>query len=422
MKSTYKVCSFLTVAFFSFCIVYGAEHEKKTLTATLDNNNLDDLSPWFAQIWSEDFSGLPDGATSDIGATAWTSLRLDDRGTFQVQGGLMFYQGQNGGSNATWTSEDVDISNYSNISISYLVGDALDGEKETNDYVRGYYVLDNGSRVQFSEVTDDVPIPVVQSIDGLNGNTLRIEIDFRVSYGNETYTIDNVLVEGTSLGDTQAPSPPTLTSSGQSDTTVDLSWSGATDNIGVTSYAVFQDNVEIQNNITTTTYQVTGLAPSTSYSFKARAYDAAGNESVDSNVHTISTDAGSGGTGGSSVWTESNTTASYSGEVAIGRSTVPSGYKLAVEGHVRAREMRVDQDTWPDYVFEKNYRLPSLEEIKKHIEEKGHLPNIPSAEEIQANGLELGEMNKRLLEKIEELTLYILQQEERIKILEKHNN
>ena len=93
----------------------------------------------------------------------------------------------------------------------------------------------------------------------------------------------------------------------------------------------------------------------------------------------------------------------------MGTTTVPSGYKLAVDGKIRTREVRVDQDTWPDYVFTKDYNLPTLDEVKEHIDQKGHLPNIPSAKEVEANGIQLGEMNKLLLEKIEELTLYVLE-------------
>lgn len=116
-------------------------------------------------------------------------------------------------------------------------------------------------------------------------------------------------------------------------------------------------------------------------------------------------------TSNESVWTETNGIASYSGDVAIGTSTVPSGYKLAVDGHIRTREIRVDQDIWPDYVFKKDYKLISLEELKRHIEEKGHLPNIPSAETVKLNGVELGEMDRLLLEKIEQLTLYTIEQQ-----------
>lgn len=115
-----------------------------------------------------------------------------------------------------------------------------------------------------------------------------------------------------------------------------------------------------------------------------------------------------------SVWTEIAGIASYDGEVGIGTSSVPTGYKLAVEGKVRAREIRVDQDAWPDYVFAGDYLLPTLEEIQNYIEEKGHLPNIPSAEEVEANGLELGMMNKLLLEKIEQLMLYTIKQQHQL--------
>ncbi len=125
---------------------------------------------------------------------------------------------------------------------------------------------------------------------------------------------------------------------------------------------------------------------------------------------------------GTSVWSEDNTTASYNGEVAIGTNAVPAGFKLAVEGKIRTREVRVDQDTWPDYVFKEAYNLASLEQIQKHIKEKGHLPNIPSAVEVQANGIELGEMNKLLLEKIEELTLHIIQLNEEVQKLKEDLN
>ncbi|TCP24656.1 hypothetical protein EV195_10587 [Tenacibaculum skagerrakense] len=97
------------------------------------------------------------------------------------------------------------------------------------------------------------------------------------------------------------------------------------------------------------------------------------------------------------------------GKVGIGTSNPDA--KLAVNGTVHAKEVRVDLNNWPDYVFENNYNLPTLEEVEKQIKEKGHLPNIPSAEEVKKNGVQLGEMNKKLLEKIEELTLYTIQQE-----------
>jgi hypothetical protein len=104
--------------------------------------------------------------------------------------------------------------------------------------------------------------------------------------------------------------------------------------------------------------------------------------------------------------------------VGIGTNN-PQGYKLAVAGSVIAESVKVKlQGTWPDFVFAKDYILPTILETKKHIKEKGHLPGIPSAAEVEKNGIELGDMNKKLLQKIEELTLYVINQEDRIKALE----
>ncbi|MEO1255632.1 MAG: hypothetical protein AAFY41_12245 [Bacteroidota bacterium] len=93
-----------------------------------------------------------------------------------------------------------------------------------------------------------------------------------------------------------------------------------------------------------------------------------------------------------------------SGNVGIG-TTTPSN-KLEVNGTIRSKEVKVEAAPWPDYVFEDDYELRSLEETEAYIQANKHLPEIPSAKEIEANGLKLGEMNRLLLKKIEELTLH----------------
>lgn len=85
------------------------------------------------------------------------------------------------------------------------------------------------------------------------------------------------------------------------------------------------------------------------------------------------------------------------------------------DGKIYAKEVEVKANVWADYVFKKDYKLNSLEEVEKHIQEKGHLPNIPSADEVVKNGINLGEMDAKLLEKIEELTLYSIEQNKQIK-------
>jgi hypothetical protein len=100
------------------------------------------------------------------------------------------------------------------------------------------------------------------------------------------------------------------------------------------------------------------------------------------------------------------------GNVGIGTTTPDS--KLAVNGIIHSKEVKVDLTGWPDYVFKKEYSLPTLEEVEKQINKNGHLENIPSEEEVLRNGLNLGEMNAKLLQKIEELTLYSIDQNKKI--------
>jgi hypothetical protein len=100
------------------------------------------------------------------------------------------------------------------------------------------------------------------------------------------------------------------------------------------------------------------------------------------------------------------------GNVGIG--TVTPTEKLSVNGKIRAQEIKVETAGWPDYVFAKDYKLPSLQETEQHIKDKGHLPGIPSAEEVKANGIDLGEMNAKLLKKIEELTLHLIEKEKEL--------
>ncbi len=104
---------------------------------------------------------------------------------------------------------------------------------------------------------------------------------------------------------------------------------------------------------------------------------------------------------------------SRDGIVSIGTVNRQIGYKLAVNGNIKAKEIKVETG-WSDFVFNKDYNLPTLKEVEQHINEKGHLKDIPSAEEVKENGIFLGDMNAKLLQKIEELTLYTIQQQKEI--------
>lgn len=94
----------------------------------------------------------------------------------------------------------------------------------------------------------------------------------------------------------------------------------------------------------------------------------------------------------------------------IAGSSIPAGYLLAVDGKILSEEVKVQlSQDWPDYVFDKKYSLLPLNDLKKYITANKHLPNIPAAADVKKNGIELGDMQKRMMEKIEELTLYILE-------------
>ena len=96
--------------------------------------------------------------------------------------------------------------------------------------------------------------------------------------------------------------------------------------------------------------------------------------------------------------------------LGLGTSAIPSGYLLAVNGKAICEELKVQLDSaWPDYVFEDDYEFTPLEDLEDTIQSLGHLPGVPSADKIEKDGLEVGEMQRVMMEKIEELTLYVIE-------------
>jgi len=109
------------------------------------------------------------------------------------------------------------------------------------------------------------------------------------------------------------------------------------------------------------------------------------------------------------------------GKVGIG--TLHPDAWLTVNGNIHSTEVKVDVTVpGPDYVFEKDYTLPSLESVKSYIDQNKHLPEVPSAKEMEANGINLSEMNMLLLKKVEELTLYVIEMNKKSIHFQEENN
>ena len=100
------------------------------------------------------------------------------------------------------------------------------------------------------------------------------------------------------------------------------------------------------------------------------------------------------------------------GNVGIG--TANPDQKLTVKGTIHSQEVIVDMNVLPDYVFKPAYHLPTLNEVKTYIDQNHHLPEMPSAEQVAKDGLSLGEMNAKLLKKVEELTLYLIEKDKEL--------
>nr|WP_315421982.1 hypothetical protein [uncultured Pedobacter sp.] len=107
------------------------------------------------------------------------------------------------------------------------------------------------------------------------------------------------------------------------------------------------------------------------------------------------------------------------GNVGIGTNNPTE--KLSVNGNIRAKEIKVEAANWPDYVFDKDYKILGLDELNAYIKQHKHLPEMPSAKETETNGVELGEMNKLLLKKVEELTLHLIEKDEQLKLQAQKN-
>jgi len=128
------------------------------------------------------------------------------------------------------------------------------------------------------------------------------------------------------------------------------------------------------------------------------------------------------GTNNYGTYSSAITVIRSSGRVGIGTENPASGFMLSVNGRIKSKGILCSVDGWADFVFRNDYRLRPLVEVESFITENGHLPEIPSEKEVMENGIDLQVMDQKLLQKVEELTLYIIAQQKKLEALQQQVN
>ncbi len=169
------------------------------------------------------------------------------------------------------------------------------------------------------------------------------------------------------------------------------------------------------------------------YGVSSSLSSAAGNASTAYGVYSFVSSAATTGTSYAGYFSSSANTAGqwciyalgdsyFSGDVRITTTVQATGYELSVNGEIMCEDLTIqDSGSWPDYVFNDDYDLLSIDDFKASIHANKHLPGIPSEKEMEENGIHVAEMHKMTIEKIEELSLYIIELHDRVKTLEAEN-
>ena len=294
-------------------------------------------------------------------------------------------------------------------------------------------VYDNGANVVIGSIpaAPAVPAPVFDP-----SNMLTVKGNFRTD-GNMRATGNATIDGNAAVAGNATVTGNTTSGSLNVSTNATVSGNTTTNSLNVTNNAVVGANTTT-NSLNVNSNAVVA-ANTTTNSLNVQT-NAVVNANISANTLTISANAtanslaiatnttvgGNTTTNTLNVGTDAtvNGTSRLIGKVAIGTGPVPTGgaaqHALYVGGSIIAEEVMVKlRANWPDYVFAKGYAVQPLSEVEAFIQQEQHLPGIPSAAEVAENGINLGEMQKSQMEKIEELYLHLIQQQKTIERLEK---
>jgi hypothetical protein len=270
----------------------------------------------------------------------------------------------------------------------------------------GFYIYRGGT--QIGSVGANV---TTYNSTGLSGNTSYSY--YVVAYnGTGNSSNSNTASATTSTCTTVPTAPSNLTASVASCNQINLSWlDNSSNETGFYIYRGGSQIASVGSNITS--YSNTGLTASTSYNYYVVAYNGAGNSSNSNTASGTTTTCSSGS------WTANGSNIYFNtGKVSIGTNIANSASALSVSGKILATEVEVVSSITADYVFEPEYKLMPLTDLEKYLQKHKHLPDFPSATEFSEKGQNLGKTDDLLLRKIEELTLYIIEQNKKIEAIQ----
>jgi cytoskeletal protein CcmA (bactofilin family) len=274
-------------------------------------------------------------------------------------------------------------------------------------------------------ISDDLKAKTITAV-GFNATNITVSNDLKVGRnilvnGNIGIGIElpqaklhvkgNVLAEGFTGTDAKfnTITSTTIANSGAlntQDLTVNQLLTG--NNLTINGLADFKGDANVSGNLTAA--ELKGQTLSVNGAAVQEQLQVAGNASFASNLDVTGKIKGSEAEVTNLIFTHGK--GNFIAPVGFGTAVVPAGYQMAVNGSIITSTVEVSAyNSWPDYVFTPQYKLSTLAEVEKYIIKSGHLPNIPSAKKIRNNGYSLSEMDAKLLEKIEELTLHAIAQE-----------
>ena len=294
-----------------------------------------------------------------------------------------------------------------------------------NDGVDDYQILQDGQIIGLSGGSLSFQVNSLVSCTSYNFAVIAIDNSGNISGSSNSAQVSTITAYEIPPGTPVAPGIDNLSDSDLGMTTVTLNWSYTAEaNDRILDFEVFQNDSSIGFTSGASTFRVTELSANTVYSFRVEpvlcsARSTGGSQAI--NITTLDVpivenyDAENANLD-TVDWTGRDLFASRN--IGIG-TTDTQGFRLAVSGNIVAEEIKVALESdWPDYVFKVDYELPNLMEVEKFIQKNGHLIDIPSEAEVKASGILIGEMNAKLLKKIEELTLYTIEQDKKLKKLE----